>query len=165
MINIQTNILNDNDHGLIGLGTIKYSYEYGEGSKLLTLTSKKFNKTIEYKGDEAEVIYNRFISDGKSSIINHVKRLAAEACQISMFRLHEDTRQEEIVYARYLIFYYLNTYENLSYQKCGDIFKKDRVTTQRGVELVKTPPCYIDENKHPFWRKRFMQLLKEKGLV
>jgi chromosomal replication initiation ATPase DnaA len=165
MINTKSNALSDSDHGLIGFGNIKYTYIYGEGEKSLELYSEAFDKSIHYTGVEAENIYKRFINDGNSSIINHIKRIAAESCRISMFKLHEDTREEEVVFARYLIYYYLNTLEGFTLQACGDIFGNSHATVLRAVDSITNPPEGMDEKKQPYWRKRFFQLLKDKGLT
>ncbi len=164
MINIQKIILNDNDHGLLGCGEISYTYQHGNGEKALTIFFKLLNKTIIYNGGEAEKIYKRIIGDGESSTIIILKRLATESCNIPLFRIKQKSREEAIVFSKYLIYYYLNKYMDYSPAKCSKIFGQDRATIYHGVDIIKSDPKYLKQDQR-LWRKTFMNKLIENKLI
>ena len=79
-----------------------------------------------------------------------------------MLRLR--TRKEEVVFARYLIFWYLNKYMKYSFDKSGKLLDKDHATAIHGVRIIDSDPKFLKEYQR-IWRKQFMNKLNEHNLL
>jgi len=163
---IQTQIIEipESDHGLIGLGIIKYTYKYNSIFVELKIHIESVNQEIILSGDEAKNKWFNINDDSDKSIINHVKKLAADSCGISFIKLKDKCRDEELVWARYLVMWYAKKYLNYSFNKAGKIFGKGHSLAIHAYDEIKKEDRHI-KNDQRIWRNIFLRKLKEYDLI
>ena len=156
--------MSDSDHGLIGIGSVSYTYKFGMGKHELLIHMKLLNQTIKYTGEEAKRIYHKTISDSDKSTINLLKRLATESCCIPLIRINESTRKREVVFARGMVYWYLRQKMNFTLDACGKIFNQNHATAINGIDLYSTDSKYLSEDQGR-WKKTFSIKLLEHKLI
>lgn len=147
--------MNDNEHGLIGLGNISYNYTYDNNRHLLIIRLHSVDKDIEYVGNKAKNVYYKMINDTHKETINLVTRLACDAVGIPLIRIKEKSRKQEVVWARNMIFWYVNKYLHYSLALAGQLFDKDHATVIHGIREFNKPDKYQKENRK-IWSKIFI---------
>jgi len=154
--------MNESEHGLIGLGTI-FIHHRKNSIHECYYEIPRYNIKIKLPGEEAQRVFEKSImSDEFDTSI--LFRFASDSCGIPIFRINENSRKEEIIFARYLIIWYLVKHIDYSYSKAGKIVKKDRATAIHGFKIIKGEPKYLKPQQR-LWRKVFMKKLEENGLI
>jgi len=154
MKKVQIIEMKEHEHGLIGMGDISYTYTVIDRKHELIIRLLLLDKELIYTGDEAKNIYHRVIGDSDTSTINLIKRLASESCGIPLCRIGEETRKVEPVFARSMVFWYVKTYMDFSYQKCGNLFGLNHATAINGIKLYKKEYKYLSVDQQA-WKKKF----------
>ena len=147
--------MDDNEHGLIGVGNISYNYTYDNNRHLLIIRLHSVDKDIEYVGNKAKNVYYKMINDTHKETINLVTRLACDAVGIPLIRIKEKSRKQEVVWARNMIFWYVNKYLRYSLAVTGQLFDRDHATVIHGIREFNKPDKYQKENRI-LWNKIFI---------
>ena len=90
--------------------------------------------------------------------INTLLRFATESCGIHLFRIKEKSRKKEIVFARYLVIWYLKKYMDHNFYQAGTIFEKNHSTAIYGFNIIDADPKFLTEEQQ-VWRAAFMSKL------
>jgi len=155
-------VINESSHGLIGLGSIEYDYQYSSKDKEVIITLLKFGHKFEYKNEQAKKIVSKLLDEDEK--VKQVKQIAATSCHIPEFRLYESSRKKEPVFARYLVFWYATIYTKMSLKDAGLIFAKDHATALHGKRIVETEDVFLSPEQR-YWKNRFINKLKDENLL
>jgi chromosomal replication initiation ATPase DnaA len=153
----------DTEHGLIGAGLISYKYTADNGNHRLVIYFHLINKEIIYTGIKAKNIYHRMINDTHIETLNLIKRLACDSVGIPIIRIKEKSRKREVVYARNMVFWYVNKYLKYSLAVTGQLFDKDHSTAIHGIREFNKDNKYLTEDQR-LWKKVFIQKCIDKNL-
>jgi len=154
--------MEESEHGLTGLGKIEIHHEKNINHKAFYYM-KKFDLKIELnKEDSLKIFESQIVNDEID--VNIIYRFACDSCGITIPMLRLRTRKEEVVFARYLIFWYLNKYMKYSFDKSGKLLDKDHATAIHGVRIIDSDPKFLKEYQR-IWRKQFMNKLNEHNLL
>lgn len=156
--------MNEHETGLPGVGNITYDYQYGNNRCSLTITFHSLDKVIRYTGKKARLFYFRMINDTHKETIHLVKRLACNAVGIPLFRLNDNSRKKETVWARFMVMWYIKKYLNFSYYDSGRVFNKDRGTALHGVREFNKESKYQTDNQI-FWKSLFLKKCANNSLL
>ena len=157
-------VINESSHGLIGLGSIEYDYQYSSKDKEVIITLLKFGHKFEYKNEQAKKIISKLLDEDEDGKIKLIKQIAAISCHIPEFRLYENSREKEVVFARYLIFWYTTTYMDMSLKNAGELFFKDHATALHGKRSVNKEDVFLSREQR-YWKNRFINKLKDENLL
>jgi len=154
----------DTDHGLIGSGKVSYTYTVENKSIKLVIYWHLMDKEIIYTGNKAKNIWSRVINDSHMETINHVKKLACESVGIPLIRIKEKSRKQEVVWARNMVFWYVNKILKYSLHSAGDIFGKDHATALHGIREFNKENKYQKE-RVILWKKIFLEKCINRNLM
>jgi len=153
--------ITESQHGYTGIGDIVYKYDI----KVKDISVQVGNGDIKlFTGDYAKRIAYKINRESVEDVINKAKQLSSDACGIQFFRLHENSRNLEIVFARYLIFWYANSFLGFSLKQSGNIFFKDHATALHGIRVIKTDDKYLRIEQRQ-WKSRFFIKLRNEKLI
>jgi len=147
--------MEENEHGLIGIGKIRYKYVSNNSHHTLTITIPLVDKVIEYTGTKAKNVYYKIINDTHLDTVNLIKRIACDSVGIPIIRLKEKSRKQEVVWARNLVFWYVNKYLRYSLSVSGQLFGMNHATVIHGIREINKENKYQKEI-HQLWKKRFL---------
>ncbi len=145
----------DNEHGLVGIGRISYNYTYDNNKHKLIIKLYSVDKEIIYVGEKAKNVYYRMINDTHKETVNLVKRIACDAVGIPLVRIKEESRKKEVVWARNMVFWYVNKYLGYGVADSGMLFKKNHATAIHGIKEFKKEHKYQTTNQI-MWSKMFI---------
>lgn len=155
--------MTDSEHGLIGSGKISYTYTASNGTHRLVIYWHLLDKEIVYTGIKAKNIYHRMINDTHIETLNLIKRLACDSVGIPLIRINEKTRKKEVVFARYMVFWYVTKYLKYSFAIAGLLFEKNHDTALHGVREFNKESKYLNENQE-LWKNVFIKKCINKNL-
>jgi hypothetical protein len=121
-------------------------------------------RAVIFEGLEARAIANKTVLSNSDSYKIKLLQAAASACHIPYFRIFEKTRRQDVVWARYLVMYYLHKIKMLSDEESANVFKLDRCTALHAVKRIKQESKYIQDD-HCLFRNIFFAKLKEINLI
>ena len=156
--------MTDTEHGLVGTGKVSYDYTANNGKHRLVIYWHLIDKEIVYTGIKAKNIYHRMINDTHMETLNLVKRLACDAVGIPLIRINEKSRKREVVYARNMVFWYVNKYLKYSLAVSGQLFDKNHATAIHGIREFNKESKYLTESQR-IWKKIFIQKCIDKNLL
>lgn len=157
-------------HGLYGIGKFYCEYNRNELKLIIYLRFGTEKETLFdiMQGEDARTTYYRLTEmDGfvdKLSIeviLEIIKSISGK----SIKELRESSRDEYLVFPRYLAMFAFNKYLKMSLSKSASVFGKHPATCSHGIEAVETESKYLKpwqrEMKHKFKRK-IAYFIKEK---
>jgi chromosomal replication initiation ATPase DnaA len=155
-------VINESNHGMLGVGDIVYDYSYNSDFKKLIIdfTDLQYRKT--YTGEKAKLIMTGLL-EKEDDRIQKAKQIASDACNIPEFRMYEKTKKSEIVFARMLVIWYCMKYVNPSPKYAGKIFGKDRATAIHAKKIIEKDYKYLSDDQ-AIWKKRFINKIEENNL-
>lgn len=167
MKKIQSIEMGEHEHGLFGVGKIRYIYEIeGQTVKKLTIEIRGIKGLITYvhTGVYAEECYKKVLGDMDEDLLNLVKRLATESVGIPLIRLKDRGHSSELVWARNMVIWFARTQLNYSFSKAAKLFFLNHSTGMYAVKTFETKyqMLKIDE---AHWKRRFLLRLREYGLI
>lgn len=155
-------VINELNHGMLGVGDIVYNYSYNSDFKKLTINFMNLNFNKTYTGEKAKSIMTGLMKT-EDEHIQKAKQIASDACNIPEFRLYEKTRKAPVVFARNLVIWYCMEYVNPSPKFAGKIFNKDHATAIHAKNMIEKDYKYLSDDQ-AVWKKRFMNKIEENNL-
>jgi chromosomal replication initiation ATPase DnaA len=155
-------VINESNHGMLGVGDIVYDYSCNSDFKKLTINFTDLNFSKIYTGEKAKSIMTGLMKT-EDEHIQKAKQIASDACNIPEFRLYEKTRKAPVVFARNLVIWYCLEYVNSSPAFAGRIFEKDHATAIHAKNVIEKDYKYLSDDQ-AVWKKRFMNKIKENYL-
>jgi len=155
-------VVNESNHGMLGVGNIVYDYSYNSDFKKLTINFTDLNFSKTYTGEKAKLIMTGLIKN-EDERIQKAKQIASDACNIPEFRLYEKTRKAPVVFARNLVIWYCMEYVNSSPVFAGRIFEKDHATAIHAKNVIEKDYKYLSDDQ-AVWKKRFMNKIEKNNM-
>jgi len=155
-------VVNESNHGMLGVGDIVYDYSYNSDFKELTINFIDLNFLKKYTGEKAKIIMTGLMKI-EDERIQKSKQIASDACNIPEFRLYEKTRKAPVVFARNLVIWYCLEYVNSSPAFAGKIFEKDHATAIHAKKMIEKDYKYLSDDQ-AVWKKRFMNKIEKNNM-
>ena len=155
--------IKESDHQIYGIGNVYIEFiqndtkcEYKVQIPDLVSGVKKF------EGDEAFFLYNN-IGNYRTGRIETIKKCAAKACEIPVWMLSSQTRQENVYFARYLVMWKIrNEIKGLSYSTIGGLFGLDNSTAIYACNTCSDENAKFIKPIQSEWKSKFLELINEK---
>ena len=154
--------MNETLSGLIGWGDIILECS-NNGVKSAIYFVPKHKIEIKLSEQDASKIFERIVMQSEFDV-NTLLRFATESCNIQLFRIKEKSRNKEIVFARYLVIWYVKKYMEYSFAQAGSIFGKNHCTAIHGFRTIDNDPKFLNEEQK-VWRRAFMNKLVENRML
>lgn len=151
--------ISGDDIGLYFLTNIRCEFLYKELIFTIFIDNEPFKEITGKDALNMFMLTNGEKRKGKKqTILNsfQVKKLATEICGTQISLIETKSRYAELVWARYLVFYYFRNYAEYSYSECGKLFENnyDHATVMFGLNKL--------ENEKYGWRFDFFEAFKNK---
>lgn len=151
--------LNEHTHGIYGLGNIDYTFSVINNIVSLTIRIEANKSTVVINGEKARDLYNQIIADSDDNIIRRIAVIASNSLYITLSSLYKKSRQPKIVFAKYCIYWFVQTYLNYSQESASHIFNQDRLTARRAVIEFEEITKKNDPERYE-WKERFKKNLE-----
>lgn len=158
MIDILIKKIPESEHGIFGLGAAKITAKF-DGIHHLKIEFDKQNMPIEYVGDFAEMLTNKFFRTKEIGIIASIKKIAADSCGTTVDAIMSGRRFDKGVQARYLVFWYVTRKMGYSLSSAGAIFTKDHATALNGIKYIEKDNKY-KKKEHVKYHEEFFSKIE-----
>jgi len=154
--------ITEKQHNLVGLGNITYTYTRN-GKPTMRINIENGGRDILCINEKAEKIF-REIDIEIDNDIEVVKNIAAHSCGIQLFRIYERSRQTDIIFARYCIFWYLKNIKLKGVSNIGNMFNMNHATIIYGLKMFDMDDKFMSK-EHRRYKSIFLGKLKERKLL